>query len=357
MRGCGKIFRFFKCIKKAFEFSWKTFISIGWKLTRQPRWESPGIRADGNLASSSLGIFYTVDEILNSPVKSGPVSPESLLVQLGDVIVNFDPWNLSSEDELLVHTLPEKTDIASGTSILGYDLSLSSGQNTFFTPVIVTIPRTVGEDGEWSYVSSELSEDGLNYVASIPHFSLVGEKKVKKYVGTENDIRSTSGDISTQGSLYQYMSFTALDGSFIPMVQRSIYMSDSSFRKLFYTIQTEELKRLLLLAELPSQDAIAFSLGTLNDAQSLADAALSAAGKIRLDGCMAGFGAVLTVDQTFDNSSYWEHEITFSNRTEPLFAPRFVDISVYADEKYSPKPHKDSDLVYECTMYHYLQMG
>ncbi|HZJ83605.1 MAG TPA: zinc ribbon domain-containing protein [Clostridia bacterium] len=593
-------------------------VSAGWRLTWQPGGESPSVRADSNPDPLSLGISYTADEILASPAKSGPVSSESPVIELGDVVVDFDPWNLSDEDEFVVRTLPEKTDTAGGTSILGYDLSLSSGQNTFFTPVTVTIPRTTGEDedgsvvlyheagGEWSYVSSELSEDGMSYVASIPHFSVAGEKKVKKYVGTETDIRSTAGDLTTQGSLYQYMSFTALDGSFIPMVQRSIYMSDSSFRKLFSSVQTDELRRLLLLAELPSQDAIAFSLGTLNDAQSLADAALlasrvdaalSAAGKIRLDGCMAGFGAILTVGriayqankggnfaailmenkynilegilggmaygasyigaaaassvfsvaavavfawslatgfyegvskyesyqehgyrffmdqkkprfseytlrvglegdfelgingenfaralkyiydayagkpkeldeavnrfyteyanlfwtalthedreahynneymstvlrqkweppsqesidrytgkviaravsesepilrsfargaladmqsqlynimkrevepylnskltfvvkdsslkegQTFDTSPYWKHEITFSNRTQPLFAPRFVDISAYTDDKYAPKPHKDSNVVYECTMYHYLQMG
>jgi hypothetical protein len=108
----------------------------------------------------------------------------------------------------------------------------------------------------------------------MPHFSVIAEIKTKKYIGTENDIRSTVGDLDTQGSLYQYMSFTSLDGSTIPLVLRSVYMSDANFLKLFSSIETDELRKLLVRAELPSQDAVAFALGTLNNAHSLAEGAM-----------------------------------------------------------------------------------
>ena len=260
-------------------------------------------------------IAYTVDEIFRSPSQSVQVSPTSPIAQLGAVRVNFDAWNLSVEDELVLYTLPEKTNKDGNTSFRGYDLSLSSGQNTFLTPVTVTIPRTVGEEeegsvmvydevaGEWSHITYEVSEDGGSYLAYVPHFSVIGEKKVKKFAGTEPDMRSAASELSPKGSVYQYMGFSDLDGNIIPLVRRNVYMSDSSFQRLFFSIKTDELKRLLLLAELPSQDATSFALGTLNDAQSLADvalmasrvdAALSAVGKINLSGAMAGFGGLLT---------------------------------------------------------------
>lgn len=287
------------------------------KLSKQ----SPGGNpppAISSVISTPIGASpaYTAAELAGAPVESAAVSPEAYVATLGVVTVDFGPWNLNGEDEVVIRRLPEKVDAAIGATLLGYDLSLKSGQSDFITSVAVTIPNTTGDDeegsvmlydertGTWGFVGHDISEDGESYTVCMPHFSVIAEIKTKKYIGTENDIRSTVGDLDTQGSLYQYMSFTSLDGSTIPLVLRSVYMSDANFLKLFSSIETDELRKLLVRAELPSQDAVAFALGTLNNAHSLAegamllgkvDAALSAAAKIRLDGSMAGFGALLTV--------------------------------------------------------------
>ncbi|MHA1623269.1 MAG: hypothetical protein ACTSVO_14150, partial [Candidatus Heimdallarchaeaceae archaeon] len=196
-----------------------------------------------------------------------------------------------------------------------YDLSLKSGQHEFITAVSVIIPCTTveGEEGslilynsetqEWEYVYYEMTADGDFYQAYLPHFSALGEKKISSYLGTENDIRIPKADITTKGNMYQYGSFTNFDGDFIPLNERSVYMSDANFRKLFDAIKTDGLIEILEMANLPSNDSIAFALGTLNDVQSLsdgmilvsqADAALSATGKIRLTGAMSSFGGLLT---------------------------------------------------------------
>ena len=265
---------------------------------------------------SGISLAYTAAELAGAPVQSATVSPQACVADLDSVTVNFEAWNLDGEDEVVVRTLPEKSDAAGGVSIRGYDLSLASGRSEFYTSAIITIPRTAGEDedgsvmlydeqtGAWEYIGHELTEDGKSYIVYMPHFSTIAEKKVKKYIGTENDIRSTTGDLDSQGSLYQYMSFTAPDGSAIPLVERHVYMSDTNFRKLFHSVDTDEVYRLLTLAKIPSQDAVAFALGTLTNTHSLAggalllskvDAVLSSVGKIRLEGCMAGFGSLLTV--------------------------------------------------------------
>lgn len=296
-------------------------ISAALKLSKTPPGviPSPAISDKTTLPTKNVPIgnlpVYTAEEFARAPAEKAPVSPEVCVATLGSVVVNFDTWNLSGEDEVVVKRLPQKSVAELGTTISGYDLSLGSGQSEFLTSVAVTIPNTTSKDEEgsvmffdedtatWEFVSHDLSEDGKSYTVYMPHFSVIAEKKVKKYIGTENDIRSTS-DLDTQGSLYQYMSFTSLDGSTIPLESRNVYLSEQNFRKLFSSIETDELIKLLKRAELPSQDALAFALGTLNNAHSLAegavllgrlDAALSAAAKIRLDGSMAGFGTLLTV--------------------------------------------------------------
>ncbi len=290
--------------------------SAALKLLRRIPESSPIVTITGMPYQAGISPVYTSSEIASAPTESAVVSPQAYVAALGGVTVDFSAWNLNGEDEVVVRRLPEKVDAAISATLCGYDLSLKSGQSEFITSVAVTIPNTTAEDeegsvmlydehnGTWEFVGYVISEDGKSYTVYMPHFSVIAEKKVQKYVGAENDIRSTIGDLDSQGSLYQYMSFTSLDGETIPLVNRSVYMSDASFLKLFSSIETDELKKLLIRAELPSQDAVAFALGTLNNAHSLTegaillgkvDAALSAAGKIRLDGSMAGFGTLLTV--------------------------------------------------------------
>ena len=258
---------------------------------------------------------YTTSCSDKAEISTAPVSPENPIAVIGPVSVDMKPWNLNGEDEIIVKQFPEKTDASGYITLREYDFSLKSGQSQFTTSAWITLPVTANDDeegsvvylnedtGEWEYIAYDLSEDGKCYVVYMPHFSTIAEKKVKDYVGMENDIRTVTGDLKTKGSLYQYGSYTTLSGEFIPIPERSVYMSEDSFRRLYLSIDTEELRKILLVAKLPTQDATAFALGTLNNAQSITDAAillsrlensLSAAGKIRLSGCMGGFGAALT---------------------------------------------------------------
>jgi len=272
-------------------------------------------QADGAVGAYSIWPDFHESTFVESSVQKAAVSSDTHKVILGNVAIDFHTWNLNGEDEVVVREFKERTNEDGSLKMKAYDLSLRSGQHAFTSAISVTIPCTAGEDevssvilfhsgtGEWEYLNVELSEDGKTFRVDVPHFSAISEIKISKYIGTENDIRSTSGDLTSKGSMYQYKSFSGLNGEFIPMVMRDVYMSDSNFRRLFHSIGTDEVKSLLLQAKLPSQDSVAFALGTLNNAHSLTDSmlllgqvdsALTAAGKIRLNGTMAGFGGLLT---------------------------------------------------------------
>ncbi len=268
------------------------------------------------MSQSQVSLLYTDKDYANAPTVRAKISSDMSTADLGDLKVDFGSWNIETDDEVLLRSLVEKSDKYTGTKIKGYDLSLESGKSTFYTPVSVTIPCTIGEDesgsivmlneenNSWEYIYYELSEDGKSYIAYMPHFSTIGEKKVNKYIGTEVDIRDTKDGLSTTGSMYQYMSFTGPDGGFIPLVEREVYMSDDVYRQLFYkNIKAEELNKLIEMGDLPQQDSVTFTLSTLSNVESTTDGAilysqidkaLSATGKIRLAGAMATFGAVLT---------------------------------------------------------------
>lgn len=289
--------------------------------------------------SPTMGqVVFTSSDFKNAAAVNASVAPENNQAVIGAVKIDMGAWNLKADDEIIMKSLTEKTDSTGNVTIRAYDFTLASGQSQFTTSVLITIPVTTTEDedgsvvylnedkGEWEYIAYDLTEDGKSYIVYVPHFSTVGEKKVKKYVGTETDIRTTSGDMETKGSSYQYMSFTAPDGSFIPLNERSVYMSDAAFNQLYLSINTEELKNILLMANLPTENSVAFALGTLNNASSVADSiillkgldkCLSQAGKIRLSGCMGSFGAALTAGRIAYQANYggsfskilWENKL------------------------------------------------
>lgn len=274
-----------------------------------------GIR-DVATSQTSSSLLYTKADYAAASTERAKVSPSNHMINIGSLKVDFNPWNLKNDDEIIMRALPEKKDSSTKTAILGYDLSLKSGQSTFYTPVAVTIPCTAKDDEDgsivmldeenntWEYMPFELSEGGKSYLAYMPHFSVIGEKKTNKYIGVENEVRDTKGDLTTQGNLYQYSTVHALDGSLIPLAKREVFISDDKFQSLFYHgVDREKLLNILKSANLAPEDAMTFGLGTLCNAESTGDAAIlfgkldkafSAAGKLRLSGTMATLGVLLT---------------------------------------------------------------
>jgi hypothetical protein len=91
----------------------------------KPRRDPPP--AISSVISTPIGASpaYTAAELAGAPVESAAVSPEAYVATLGVVTVDFGPWNLNGEDEVVIRRLPEKVDAAIGATLLGYDLSLS----------------------------------------------------------------------------------------------------------------------------------------------------------------------------------------------------------------------------------------
>ena len=136
-----------------------------------------------------IPIRYSAEEIEKAPALTAQVSSEEWSADLGNGIkADLYWWNLEDEpDQLVVKTLPEKTDEDTGNRMIAYDFSLSSGKHEFNTIVELTIPRTAndGNEGgilyynektqEWEPVYYEVSADGGSYLVHMDHFSTVSE--------------------------------------------------------------------------------------------------------------------------------------------------------------------------------------
>lgn len=152
---------------------------------------------------SEISVTFTDKEIAGAPKHEAAVSTDNLQATCGDVTADFcNSWNLTGEDTLIVRDLPRKEDKNAGYVLLGYDVSLASGQDEFPTYVKITIPRTATsendgfcatyneETGKFERLYYEISEDGKSYIIYTDHFSRKFEvryteaviKRIKKII-------------------------------------------------------------------------------------------------------------------------------------------------------------------------------
>ena len=141
---------------------------------------------------AACSLRFDDQAVANAKEQSAAVSEANAAADFGDVKVNIKGWNLDNpEDTLSVKDLGEISEGEGGWSIIGYDFSLASGQNTFDTNVEITIPRTATADEvgtcvtfneetqQWEEIYAKISEDGKSYLIKTDHFSIKGEKKLK----------------------------------------------------------------------------------------------------------------------------------------------------------------------------------
>ena len=145
-------------------------------------------------AVALIPIRYSESEIEAVTPLTATVNQDSTHAEVstsrGQVTVDFWDWNLTeTDDTLMVRELPVRTDSETGTEIVAYDFSMSSGIHEFMTSNHIRIPRTASENqecdvvwfdpelGRWEPAPFEYSEDGTCYDVYLDHFTNVAERK------------------------------------------------------------------------------------------------------------------------------------------------------------------------------------
>ena len=156
--------------------------------------------------TEDIAVSYTAEEIDASPVETIPVTKADPVAVFKDMRVDMKEWNLlQEEDELIIRSLPQKSDEKTGWQLTCWDFSLASENKKFFTNVEITMPVEEDDDlftsfvwlneknSRWEDLYSEISEDGKEYHVYIDHFTKIAKKK--GMFNLRKELKQTSSDV------------------------------------------------------------------------------------------------------------------------------------------------------------------